>query len=70
MKLSNLNQIFENEQALSSRTLENKWIALTQKTQAVVAWAKSYKALARKLKKDQREQVVLLKIPKSDQINR
>lgn len=59
MKLSNLNQIFE-----------NKWIALQQKPNEVIASARSYKALARKLKKDQREQVVLLKIPKSDQINR
>lgn len=53
-----------------NNNLENKWVALKEKPHEVVAWARSYKALERKLKKDQREQVVLLKIPKSDQINR
>lgn len=52
---------------LTKDNWENKWIALKQKPDEVIASARTYKALARKLKKAQKEQVVLLKIPKSDQ---
>jgi cytochrome oxidase Cu insertion factor (SCO1/SenC/PrrC family) len=49
------------------KDFENKWVAMTSKPDTVVASARSYKALNRKLKKDQKDQVVLLKVPRFDQ---
>lgn len=50
-----------------AKELENKWIAVRQKPREVVAWARSYGALSRKLKKNQKDQVVLLKVPKFEE---
>ncbi len=45
---------------------ENKWVAYTRKPQNVVASARSYQALNNKLKKDQKQAVTVLKVPKFD----
>jgi hypothetical protein len=49
------------------KDFENRWIALSKKPQAIISSARTYKALARKLTKDQKSKVVVLKVPKLDQ---
>jgi hypothetical protein len=49
------------------KDFENKWIALSKKPLEVVSSARTYKALERKLTKDQKAEVTVLKVPKFDQ---
>ena len=49
------------------KDFENRWIAFTRKPQVIVSSARTYKALARKLTKQQRSEVTALKVPKFDQ---
>lgn len=49
------------------KDFENRWIALSKKPHEIISSARTYKALERKLTKDQKTKVVVLKIPKLDQ---